>query len=66
MTDDDFVFFMHQGYEFCFFKLSEGDNPPVYFYSEEACPFHPRKSAHSNFIKITDSLSEFFEGGYHR
>ncbi len=34
LQDDDFVFWMHQGYIFCFFNLNEGDNPPVYFYDE--------------------------------
>ena len=66
LTDDDFVFFMHQGYEFCFYKISEGDNPPVYFYSEEKCPFLSRGNNSKVFTKITDSLSEFFEGGFYR
>ena len=34
LTDDDFVFWMSQGCMFCFFKLTEGDNPPIYFYNE--------------------------------
>lgn len=32
MPRDAFVFWMHQGYMFAFFRLSEGDDPPVYFY----------------------------------
>ncbi len=31
---DAFVFFMHQGYQFAYFRLSEGDDPPVYYYLE--------------------------------
>jgi len=31
---DAFVFSMHQGYEFNFFVLSEGNEPPVYQYVE--------------------------------
>ena len=31
---DAFVFLMHQGYEFDYFRLSEGDDPPVYQYVE--------------------------------
>lgn len=50
LTDDDFVFWMSQGCTFCFFKLTEGDNPPVYFYNE---------SGEDRFIKIADSLIEF-------
>lgn len=34
LPDDAFVFLMHQGYQFMFFRLSEGDDPPVYYYHE--------------------------------
>jgi len=34
LSQDAFVFFMHQGYQFNFFHTSEGDNPPVYRYYE--------------------------------
>jgi len=34
LPEDGFVFFMHQGYQFDFFKLAEGQDPPVYFYGE--------------------------------
>jgi hypothetical protein len=34
LPDDAFVFFMHQGYQFTFLRLSEGDDPPVYYYIE--------------------------------
>ena len=50
LTDNDFVFWMSQGCMFCFFKLSEGDNPPVYFYNE---------SGEDRFIKIADTLVGF-------
>ena len=29
-----FVFWMHQGYQLAYFKIDEGDDPPVYFFSE--------------------------------
>lgn len=35
LPKDAFVFYMHQGYQFNFFHLEEGDDPPVYFYVEE-------------------------------
>ncbi|MEO7019177.1 MAG: SMI1/KNR4 family protein [Ktedonobacteraceae bacterium] len=35
LPDNAFVFFMHQGYQFNFFLLNEGDDPPVYLYFEE-------------------------------
>lgn len=50
LTDEDFVFWMSQGCMFCFFKLNEGDNPPIYFYNE---------SGKDELIKIADSLTEF-------
>lgn len=50
LTDDDFVFWMSQGCMFCFFSLTKGDNPPVYFYSE---------SGEDRFIKVADSIVEF-------
>ena len=31
---DAFVFLMHDGYQFDFFCISEGDDPPVYHYIE--------------------------------
>lgn len=53
LTDNDFVFWMSQGYMFCFFRLDEGDNPPVYYYNE---------AKEDKFIKITNSLSDFLLG----
>lgn len=34
LPEDAFVFYVHQGYQFMFFRLSEGDDPPVYYYGE--------------------------------
>ena len=34
LPSDAFVFSMHQGYEFCFFCASDGEDPPVYQYIE--------------------------------
>jgi hypothetical protein len=34
LPEDVFVFFMHQGYYFLFFRLTEGDDPPIYSYLE--------------------------------
>lgn len=34
LPENTFVFFSHQGYIFAYFKLSEGDNPPVFTYME--------------------------------
>lgn len=53
LTDNDFVFMMHQGYIFYVIKLDEGDNPPVYYYSEDVEP------AQTELLKISESFSEF-------
>ncbi len=34
IPEDAFIFYMHQGYQFMFFRLTENDNPPVYYYGE--------------------------------
>lgn len=58
LTDNDFVFWMAQGYMFCFFKLDEGNDPPVYFYTET--------SDQDEFYKIADSFSEFLLRFYYK
>ncbi|MEH2196707.1 SMI1/KNR4 family protein [Nostoc sp.] len=51
LPEDAFVFFMHQGYQFSFFRLSEGDNPPTYSYCEgQQEPY---------FVKSHDTFSDF-------
>lgn len=51
LLEDAFVFFMHQGYQFSFFRLSEGDNPPTYSYCEgQQEPY---------FVKSHDTFSDF-------
>lgn len=51
LNQEDFVFFSSQGCLFAFFKLNEGDNPPVYSYIEG--------SAQSEFFKEANSFSDF-------
>jgi len=34
LPEDAVAFWMHQGYQAAFFRTSEGDDPPVYFFSE--------------------------------
>jgi hypothetical protein len=53
LPKDAFVFFMHQGYQFSFFRLSEGENPPTYSY----CEGETQKS----FVKSHEKFSEFLE-----
>ncbi|MFN6479392.1 SMI1/KNR4 family protein [Nostoc sp. DedQUE07] len=51
LPEDAFVFFMHQGYQFSFFRLSEGDNPPTSSYCEG--------QEESYFVKSHDTFSDF-------
>ncbi|MCA6066948.1 SMI1/KNR4 family protein [Chryseobacterium sp. RG1] len=53
INNNIFVFSSHQGYTYAFFKLNEGDNPPIYGYQEGQIA--------NNFPKLTNSLSEFLE-----
>ena len=48
-----FVFYCSQGILYAFFKLDEGDDPPVYAYA--------KGFKGSEFPKISDSLSGFYE-----
>ncbi len=53
LSENDFVFWISQGYMFCFFKLDEGDDPPVYYYCEG------EGKGLSSFYKIAESFSLF-------
>jgi hypothetical protein len=55
LPEDTFVFSMHQGYLFYFVRAGEGDDPPVYFYSEAMEPLA--------FIKAHPNLADFLN--YH-
>ncbi|WP_366293487.1 SMI1/KNR4 family protein [Paenibacillus sp. AN1007] len=57
LTNNQFVFMMHQGYMFWYFNLDEGDNPPVYHYDE--CIDNL-----TEFRKVSDTLSEFLMSWY--
>lgn len=48
---DAFVFWMHQGYQFAFFRIGEGEDPPVYHFEEG--------QESQTFQRIHDKLSEF-------
>ena len=52
LPKDAFVFYMHQGYEFCFFRISEGENPPVYLFNEN----HDQSSFWRNYLSFSDFL----------
>ena len=51
LPKDAFVFFMHQGYQFSFFRLSEGENPPTYSYCEG--------ETQESFVKSHERFSDF-------
>lgn len=49
LPEDAFVFLFHQGYSFLFFRLSEGDDPPVYLWIE----------SETSFQKISEHFSDW-------
>lgn len=51
LPEDAFVFLMHQGYQFSFFRLSEGDDPPTYSYCEG--------TNQTSFIRSHERFSDF-------
>ncbi|QHS58054.1 SMI1/KNR4 family protein [Chitinophaga agri] len=51
LPDETFVFWSHQGYQFAFFFLNDGDDPPVYFYYEG--------KNFDNFVKKEESFTDF-------
>ena len=52
LPPNSFVFWMHQGYQAAYFRTVEGDDPPVYFFSEGM--------KENKFILMTYSLTDFF------
>lgn len=57
LNDNDFVFLLNEGFMFLFFKLNEGDDPPVYGFAEEQrSSGFPQISL--SFTNLIQSLSE--------
>jgi SMI1-KNR4 cell-wall len=52
LPDSAFVFWMNQGYQVAFFKIGEGENPPVYYFSEG--------QGMKGFEQKEHSLTDFF------
>lgn len=48
---DAFVFSMHQGYQFHYLLTSDGDDPPIYFYSEGCGPPEQVFASFSEFVR---------------
>ncbi len=55
LSDNDFVFWMSQGCMFGFFNIDEGDDPPVYFYTE---------NEPDTIKKVSNHFSEFIYNMY--
>lgn len=47
-----FIFWMHQGYQAAFFKIGDGDDPPVYYFTEG--------QDENRFILTEETLTSFF------
>jgi|GEM_PF-1206529 len=52
LPPDAFPFWMHQGYMAAYFKVTEGDDPPVYLYTEG--------KENKEFVLDTKTLTGFF------
>jgi hypothetical protein len=50
LPDDAFAFMEHQGYQIWFFRLTEGDDPPVYYYLEDHPPILKQSATFTDFI----------------
>ncbi|WP_187273943.1 SMI1/KNR4 family protein [Paenibacillus sp. N3.4] len=57
LPDSTFVFSIHQGYENRFFKLNEGDNPPVMEWYEGST---------KGIIRLYDSFEEFLFDSFYQ
>jgi len=57
LNENQFVFSMHQGYEFTYFDLMEGDDPPVYQYVEGKGP--PVLTWHLLSAFLRDSIAQY-------
>ena len=58
LKETDFVFSSYQGGQFMYFSLIEGDDPPVYYYSEGAGV--PSKTSDKFSECITDIFEDVF------
>jgi len=59
LPEDAFVFYMHQGYQFMFMRLTEGPNPPVYYYGEEQAAYLSEEQRERTFTLLYESFSAF-------
>jgi chloramphenicol O-acetyltransferase len=57
LTPNAFVFLVHQGYQFDFFRLSEEEDPPVYWYCEGKTNGFVQTHEH-----FSDYILDFVEG----
>lgn len=52
LPDDAFAFAMHQGYEVLFFRTSEGDDPPIYYYLEGSGHFEKKYRSLTEYLVV--------------
>jgi hypothetical protein len=58
LPTDTFVVWIHQAYQFTFFRLTEGDNPPIYYYKE----MQAEKTFQQTIKRFSDYLTTEIEG----
>lgn len=60
LAEEVFVFSMHQGYEFTYFNISAGDDPPIYQYVEGNGPPVLTWNSFSDFLR--DLIHQYAKG----
>ena len=56
LEEDDFVFAMHQGYQFYYFKRSLGKHSPIFYYMEGA---NEAEESYSNFAEFVEAFENY-------
>ena len=56
LETDDFVFAMHQGYQFYYFKTSLGKNSPIYYYMEGS---NEVEESYLNFSEFVEAFENY-------
>ena len=66
LTNNEIVFYMHQNYSFCYFRLNEGDDPPIYLCIEGDAPFEHKKWYNFFTDFVHDELDIYIKRKHYR
>lgn len=59
LPENAFVFWAHQGYQFAYFCIDEGDDPPVYFYYDGDVSIEKKENFLTDFFTNQLLMSGF-------